>query len=531
MTFPLMPAHTGVIFPVLLSCISLAVGQDLRLVYGISNSSINLTSSFDPNNVKDHTWKHDINGTRYKIAKFKNDILFVNDFKRYNLFNNGTVLGINTLNRNDSGLYIVDVTLNDDASNEEYIYMTVLDPIPPVQIQIKEQKRIGDRCNVTLHCYVLSNTTDVSYTWKYKQGNSEYQQYNNGSTTQISLSLDHQDTEFICIVDNQADQKNASVHLVKHCLEENTRDHGILVVFLISMFVVVVVALLVVAVVCWKFRKRSLFTTGKGKVKNSGIDLDKKDELQYLNENKHNFKVMQNSNITYDQDQQMLIEMEEHNNDEDENEELFVTPPADTNDQDQQMLIEMEEHKTDEDENEELFITPPMDTSDLDGEIRVHIVEVHENEGHEDERNDHEGHETEEHENGGHENEEHLTILVEESRDQTEVEEHENNEPENEEHLTIPVEESGEQDGNNVNETEHEENLTVPVQETDDFKMLQESHENMEKIEHLHEDENTGGLLQDTSDLDEQDKVEEHKKNDDYENEDDLTLVKKQVTK
>ncbi|XP_044128195.1 uncharacterized protein LOC122921926 isoform X3 [Bufo gargarizans] len=480
MTFPLMPAHTGVIFLVLLRCISLAVGQDLRLVYGISNSSINLTSSFDPNNVKDLTWKHDINGTRYRIAK--NYILAENYCNRYNLFYNGTVLGINTLNHNDSGLFIVDVTLHDDASKEENIYMTVLDLIPPIQIQTKEQKRIGDRCNVTLLCYVLSNTTDVSYIWKYKQANSEYLQYSNGSTIQISLSLDHQDTEFICIVYNPADQKNASVH-VKHCLEENTRDRQIFVAFLICMFVVV--PLLVAAVVCWKCRKRSLFTTGKGKVK----DPDKNDELKYLNENEHNLNVMQNSN-----------------------------------NQDQQMLIEMEEHKNDEDENEELFITPPADTSDLDGEIGVHRVEVHENEGHEDEGNDHEGHETEEHENGGNENEEHLPILVEESRDQTEVEEHENNEPENEEHLTIPVQESGEEVGNNVNETENEENLTIPVQDTEDFKKLQPS-QNMEKIEYLHEDENTGGLFQDTSDLDEQDKVEEHKKNDDYENEDDLTLV------
>ncbi|KAG8560390.1 hypothetical protein GDO81_014951 [Engystomops pustulosus] len=88
-------------------------------------SSINVTTSFDPRNVKDITWIRKIEGKEHRIAKIQNGELVDRHGNRYQQFYNGTVLVISHLTEDDLGLYIADVTCLDDIVKQEEFNLTL----------------------------------------------------------------------------------------------------------------------------------------------------------------------------------------------------------------------------------------------------------------------------------------------------------------------------------------------------------------------------------------------------------------------
>ncbi|KAM5129368.1 SLAM family member 9-like [Mantella aurantiaca] len=161
------------------------------------------------------------------IASYMNSQLKVmkNDFKgRLEMLDNGGTLRIGQLRLEDSGLYTGTISFTDGTVHTTSYNLTLYEPVPAPEIKITVMK-IGDLCNVTLRCSVSKNTSTLSYTWKYRHGNSDYQQYNNyGDTIQMSLKNDSWDTEVMCIVQNPADQKNVSLQNI--CVDYNMKGRG-----------------------------------------------------------------------------------------------------------------------------------------------------------------------------------------------------------------------------------------------------------------------------------------------------------------
>ncbi|KAG9466172.1 hypothetical protein GDO78_017085 [Eleutherodactylus coqui] len=220
----------------------------------------NLTTSFHPNLVQDITWIHNISGKETLIAKTGGLRDHLNS--EYKLFCNGTVLGISDLKANNCGLYIAQVTFWNNTTEKEEFNVTLIDPVPPVQIT-PEVKRIGNQCNITLKCSAPSNTSDLSYTWMNRYWDSQYQSTaTTGNIMQTVLPLDHQEMEYMCMVENLADQKNISVHIetcsvkVKNDQSADNKRNLIIV-----LTVVMVVAGAVMAVLGWKYWKRSSKTS------------------------------------------------------------------------------------------------------------------------------------------------------------------------------------------------------------------------------------------------------------------------------
>ncbi|XP_073493777.1 CD48 antigen-like isoform X2 [Phyllobates terribilis] len=136
---------------------------------------------------------------------------------RLEILDYGSILRIKNLRKEDGGIYYVTVQYTDRKQDSASYFLTVYDPVPPPSIQIEWEEDTGERCNVTLHCSVPSQTSHLSYTWKSRHRDPTYQLYSNGGTIQISLPPDHQDMELLCIVQNPADQKNVSIDVRHMC--------------------------------------------------------------------------------------------------------------------------------------------------------------------------------------------------------------------------------------------------------------------------------------------------------------------------
>ncbi|KAG9463713.1 hypothetical protein GDO78_021250, partial [Eleutherodactylus coqui] len=228
-----------------------------KKVSGLLNSPIELRTDInDP--VKEVLWKrtNPNNGKNWQIAKIQNGNSVSRLDDRYNPDSNGRVLAIDKLTKDDNGVYSAEVTLPNGTLVTQTFYVTVYDPVPPVQIT-QEVKRIGDQCNITLTCSAPSNTSDLSYTWMYRHQDSQNQSTaTTGNIMHIELPLDHQDMEYICIVRNPADQKNISVH-IEPCSAKMKRNH-------ICGIIPAIVMPAVFGAILWVCWKRSSATSRRG---------------------------------------------------------------------------------------------------------------------------------------------------------------------------------------------------------------------------------------------------------------------------
>ncbi|XP_073422705.1 CD48 antigen-like [Dendrobates tinctorius] len=190
-------------------------------VHEITDRSVDLILQINGTGaVKEIYW----NFQYFILAHFHNNQVDIKNPKfdnRLEILENGSILRINNLRQEDSGIYHVTVQYTDRNRDSASFILTVYDPVPSPAIKEKCHINTTDQCNITLHCSILSNSSDVSYTWKSRHQDSTYQLYSNGSTIQISVPPDQLYTEFLCIVQNLADQKNVSIdvrHICPHCV-------------------------------------------------------------------------------------------------------------------------------------------------------------------------------------------------------------------------------------------------------------------------------------------------------------------------
>uniref|UniRef100_A0A6I8Q424 Ig-like domain-containing protein n=1 Tax=Xenopus tropicalis TaxID=8364 RepID=A0A6I8Q424_XENTR len=115
----------------------------------------------------------------------------------------------------DSGIFTARFLVNGERREISYI-LTIFDPVPTPDIKMEMEQISPDWCNFTLHCSAPTNPSALSYSWMYRH-KGRYQPYPNGTTIRVSLQPESWDGEYLCLVQNPADQKNVSIAPREFC--------------------------------------------------------------------------------------------------------------------------------------------------------------------------------------------------------------------------------------------------------------------------------------------------------------------------
>ncbi|OCT69175.1 T-lymphocyte surface antigen Ly-9 [Xenopus laevis] len=170
--------------------------------------------------VEETLWFYKINGTRYRLADFRNQHLIIRHsqfFQRLEVDNSGTRLWIRELRSEDTGSYTAAIVLQDTTQTVKLAFtLTVYEPVPYPDIKMEKVWITPDWCNFTLHCSAPTKSSALSYSWMYRH-KERYQPYTNGTTIHVSLQPESWDEEYLCFIHNPADQKNVSISLQKFC--------------------------------------------------------------------------------------------------------------------------------------------------------------------------------------------------------------------------------------------------------------------------------------------------------------------------
>ncbi|XP_041429908.1 CD48 antigen-like [Xenopus laevis] len=156
-----------------------------------------------------------VNGKQIVLAKFR-DQKFIRVNKNYFLnrlegSNSGTSLQIRELRMEDSGVFTALINVNGEMKDISY-NLTVYEPLPIPTPVIEKTLDVNSTDLCHLHCSVPSNSTSVSYSWIYRDKDTDIL-YANGSTISVSLKDYTSEAEFFCLVQNSAHTNNVSVLL------------------------------------------------------------------------------------------------------------------------------------------------------------------------------------------------------------------------------------------------------------------------------------------------------------------------------
>ncbi|XP_066465264.1 CD48 antigen-like [Eleutherodactylus coqui] len=166
------------------------------------------------------TWKFDKNGERLTILdnSDKPYHVYPSQFMgRLQLSDDLHTLTIINLTLEDSGIYTVEVADTNGRTDVHSFNVTVYEPIPLPVIRTDVMESTTDRCNVTLHCSVPSHLSDVFYTWKCGERDSEYEPCNTGSIIQISVPKSSKDMKFLCTAQNPVENKSVPIQVQEIC--------------------------------------------------------------------------------------------------------------------------------------------------------------------------------------------------------------------------------------------------------------------------------------------------------------------------
>ncbi|XP_041429909.1 CD48 antigen [Xenopus laevis] len=197
----------------LLVCVT--AGGDIPLqVTGRVGETVTLTPHLNLTHPIDTvTWIFHVNGKRILLAEFReqkfirvNNNYFMN---RLEGSNSGTSLQIRELRMEDSGVFTAQIHVDGEMREISY-NLTVYEPLPTPVIEKTLDENSTDLCH--LHCSVPSNSTSVSYSWIYRDKDTDIL-YANGSTISVSLKDKTLGAQFLCLVQNPAHTNNVSVPL------------------------------------------------------------------------------------------------------------------------------------------------------------------------------------------------------------------------------------------------------------------------------------------------------------------------------
>ncbi|KAM4013346.1 uncharacterized protein ACNLHF_003453 isoform 2-T2 [Anomaloglossus baeobatrachus] len=116
----------------LLAAYRSSAAEPLHDVPGDLHLPLNLTTSFSSNDLKEVSWKFEINGTENLIATIRNG-RFVDDHNGYSQYDNGAVLEIDNLTKEHQGIYIADVTFPNNTVKTMSFNLTVHGNLSPAE--------------------------------------------------------------------------------------------------------------------------------------------------------------------------------------------------------------------------------------------------------------------------------------------------------------------------------------------------------------------------------------------------------------
>ncbi|NP_001088903.1 uncharacterized protein LOC496253 [Xenopus laevis] len=164
--------------------------------------------------VEEVSWYYTINGTRYRLADFRNQQLIIRHSQfsqRLEVDNSGTRLWIRELRSEDTGSYTAFIVLQGTGQTVDLSFtLTVYEPVPNPDTKVEMEQKTTDWCNFTLHCSAPTKSSALSYSWMYRH-KERYQPYTNGTTIHVSLQPESWDEEYLCFIHNPADHKNVSI--------------------------------------------------------------------------------------------------------------------------------------------------------------------------------------------------------------------------------------------------------------------------------------------------------------------------------
>ncbi|KAM4664853.1 SLAM family member 9-like [Discoglossus pictus] len=248
-------------------------------VNGLINQSVNLSNNLILSHpIKRVIWQFLHNGNSIEVVEFQNEQLEITEGQftnRVEVYNNGTALRIMGLRMEDSGIFTALITFINKTTIQLSFKLNVYEPVPIPHIMVGLDKNNTDWCNFTLICYVQANQSMLSFSWMHRQNDQEYQPYGSGRTIQVSLTPELPTIEFLCLVHNPSDQKNASLKSLEICHAFGRRpslvmhgDKRLVIGVICSMLLI---TLIVLGVIIWKTLKRHKESTT---VKETNQDVD-----------------------------------------------------------------------------------------------------------------------------------------------------------------------------------------------------------------------------------------------------------------
>ncbi|XP_045154393.1 natural killer cell receptor 2B4 isoform X2 [Echinops telfairi] len=144
-------------------------------------------------------------------------------------------LFINASQRQDSGIYYLDVTLNSGKINSSQFHVTIFDHVEKPHLQEQEETLVNGMCQVTLSCSV-SKDENVSYAW-YR--GSELIQTSRNRTyrvEQIDVGVSH---TYTCNVSNPVSWANHTLSFTQGCQNAHQKSTFLLypMIIMVLLFI------------------------------------------------------------------------------------------------------------------------------------------------------------------------------------------------------------------------------------------------------------------------------------------------------
>ncbi|KAL8184871.1 UNVERIFIED_CONTAM: hypothetical protein K2H54_031193 [Gekko kuhli] len=137
-----------------------------------------------------------------------------------------TTLQIRALEKDDSGMLMVCILFATREIQEQAFRLSVFEPVPGPQLHHQLVSRTAEGCNLTLQC-LASEKGGFNVSWKrgdqlgaLEEHSDWYRLSAEGMELHLSSRPDSSVSTDTCLLSNPADQKSASLDLLRICQNE-----------------------------------------------------------------------------------------------------------------------------------------------------------------------------------------------------------------------------------------------------------------------------------------------------------------------
>ncbi|XP_027766292.1 T-lymphocyte surface antigen Ly-9-like [Empidonax traillii] len=200
---------------VLLLGVAGALDAPTRLVNGVAGGSVLLSPDLPlSGTVKKVEWVFTNVSHKFQVAEFSRGGFERPDpqdrFGDRLEMPNGTALRIWRLERGDSGVYEVRITLHPATLETQKFTLSVYAPLPEPKIQREQLSLTPRQCNLTLRCQPPPGT-NATVSWH--PGTPPGQPCGDNQTLCLALPVPALDSIYTCVARDPAQERNVSVHL------------------------------------------------------------------------------------------------------------------------------------------------------------------------------------------------------------------------------------------------------------------------------------------------------------------------------